>query len=118
MLQSTANFKDMLDASTAASAAMKAGLPPVEAKVALVKACPEDAVLQLCGDVPDEALSRMPNEWLYWRMCELEALRVASSEKVERLFLELWQRGYMVPLPGAVKEESSASDGPDTVCED
>ena len=64
---------------------MKAGLSPVEAKVALVKARPEDAVLQLCGDVPDETLSRMPHEWLYWRMCELEALRMATSKKVERL---------------------------------
>ncbi|CAE7150873.1 unnamed protein product [Symbiodinium necroappetens] len=109
MLETSNSFETVLDAASTSSASAEQGLSPVKARVCAAGKTPDDAIVQLEGDLSGASLKSIPSEWLYCRMCEFEALRGTCENAVEKIFLELHRRrDFLVPV--SVSEEDSDTE--------
>ena len=109
MLETSNSFETVLDAASTSSASADQGLSPVRARVCAAGKTPDDAIVQLEGDLSGASLKSIPSEWLYCRMCEFEALRRTCENAVEKIFLELHRRrDFLVPV--SVSEEDSDTE--------
>ncbi|CAE6948988.1 unnamed protein product [Symbiodinium sp. CCMP2456] len=113
MLETSASFETVLDAASTSSASIDQGLSPVKARVSAAGKTPDDAIVQLEGEVSGGSLTSMPSAWLYCRMCEFEALRGTCENAVAKIFLELRRRGDFLE-PVSVSENESSENESDT----
>ena len=93
LLGATDSHEDTSRASKSMEIAADHGLDAVKCMAAATNWCPEQAVIQLEGKVDREAMSTLPSDVLYMRMCEFEALALSARTQVAFLYQELSRRG-------------------------
>ena len=92
LLRTDASFEDISRASASLEVEEDYGLVAVRGMAAATYWFPDRALVQLDGQVDPSTMSTLPNDVLYVRMSEFEALAEAARAQVELLFEELRRR--------------------------